>query len=230
MMHTNLTLRQRWENGDEDVLNLAAWCPQTTALGPGLRAVIWLQGCRLRCPGCVSPGYQPVKAASLVTVEDLAALIANQQAIDGVTFSGGEPMLQAAGLARLVALVKAERPQLSFIAYTGFRLADLQQGPLSFNTARFIHHLDVLIDGPYIQALDNGSHGLKGSANQTVHHLSPRLQGFDFEHLPRQPEIYIRNGQIMFVGIPANGFTACLDQAIGQVQQMGSRLVQDVRA
>jgi len=229
-MQTNLTLRQRWENGDEDVLNLAAWCPQTTALGPGLRAVIWLQGCHLRCAGCVSPGYQPVKAASLVTVKDLAALIANQQAINGVTFSGGEPMLQAAGLARLAALLKAERPQLNFIAYTGYSLADLRQGPQAEIFEGLLQHLDVLIDGPYLQALDNGSHGLKGSANQVVHHLSPRLQGFDFERLPRQPEIYIRNGQIMFVGIPAQGFCAGLEQAIGQMQQMGNRLVQDVRA
>ena len=229
-MQNTSNLLERWENGDEDVLNLAAWCPQTTALGPSLRAVIWLQGCRLRCPGCVSPGYQPVKAASLVTVEDLAALIANQQAIDGVTFSGGEPMLQAAGLARLVALVKTERPQLNFIAYTGFRLADVQHGPLAEAITNLLQNLDVLIDGPYIQSLDNGYRGLKGSANQVVHHLSPRLQGFDFEHLPRQPEIHIQNGQILFVGIPVKGFSCGFKQAVNQARQMEHRLVQDVRA
>ena len=74
-MQNTENLLERWKMGDPTVLNLADFCPQTEALGPGKRAVIWVQGCALRCPGCVSPSYRPFTPASLIEAGDLAARI-----------------------------------------------------------------------------------------------------------------------------------------------------------
>ena len=48
-----------------EALNVAAVCQATRALGPGLRAVVWVQGCPCRCPGCVAPDWMALKPARL---------------------------------------------------------------------------------------------------------------------------------------------------------------------
>ena len=75
--------------------NLAAFQSQTRALGPGVRAAIWVQGCQLRCRGCIAPDWIPQTEAQLVPVAHLAERILQIPALQGLTISGGEPMLQA---------------------------------------------------------------------------------------------------------------------------------------
>src|SRR2546429_8298948 len=92
-----------WTSGGLPLLNVADTCIGTRALGPGLRSVVWVQGCRLRCPGCMTPDALSMEQARLVAPEALAEeLFADHRRITGLTLSGGEPMLQAAGLAALV--------------------------------------------------------------------------------------------------------------------------------
>src|SRR5512146_912679 len=83
------------------VLNVAAICPTTRALGPGVRAVVWVQGCAFHCPGCIAPDWIPIRPARLVKPEALAEELLADPEVTGLTFSGGEPMLQASALARL---------------------------------------------------------------------------------------------------------------------------------
>lgn len=230
IMQNKLTLLQRWEKGDPDILNIAAFCPATEALGPGKRAVIWVQGCSFRCPGCVSPSYRPFTPAALIEAGDLTARILQIANLDGITISGGEPLHQAMGLVKLIDGIKEHRPDLTFLSYTGFRLEDLLQMPGFPGASEYLARLDCLIDGPYIRSLDDGLTGLKGSRNQTVHHFTPRLKDFPFEDVIRQPEIRIQDHELLFIGIPTRRLTETLDDAMRMVRNTDHKLVQDVRA
>jgi anaerobic ribonucleoside-triphosphate reductase activating protein len=199
-----------WAAGGLPLLNIAHICSATKALGPGLRAVVWVQGCCFRCSGCIAPEWIPYRIANLVSPEFLAEKLLANPAIEGLTFSGGEPMLQAAGLAMLAQIARKKR-DISIICYTGFTLEQLQQNPPGPGVSGLLSEVDVLIDGLYIAAL-NDNRGLRGSVNQRVHFLSDRLKGFDFENCPRTMEIHISGGEALLVGIPSKaGLTAFLN-------------------
>jgi anaerobic ribonucleoside-triphosphate reductase activating protein len=114
---------QEWPDQPEKLI-LFRLSMKCTVLGPGTRAVLWVQGCPFTCPGCVVPESLPFSDGMTYRVEALADLIVANQDIDGVTFSGGEPMSQAAGLCHLIDRVRAVR-DLSFMSYSGFTLENL---------------------------------------------------------------------------------------------------------
>ena len=229
-MQNTENLLERWKMGDPTVLNLADFYPQTEALGPGKRAVIWVQGCALRCPGCVSPSYRPFHPASLIETGDLAARILQNPDIDGLTISGGEPVNQCIGLTQVIDLLLAQRPELTVLSFSGYTLEELQQNPGIPGIAAYLTRLDCLIDGPYLQALDNGLTGLCGSSNQKIHYLTPRLSGYQLDQADRRTEIYIRDENLVFVGIPSRQFLTAIEMAMRAVHHIPQKLVQDVRA
>ncbi len=83
------------------LLNVAEICPATRTLGPDQRFVIWVQGCCFNCRGCVSPDWIPQKQAILIDPVRLADYIVSIPGTEGLTVSGGEPMLQAGALSEL---------------------------------------------------------------------------------------------------------------------------------
>ena len=182
------------------ILNLWNTCSEgTKALGPGLRYVIWTQGCLRRCPGCISPESQPIKPKLVVEVEFLADDIAKNGKLSGITISGGEPFLQAASLSKLIQLVKQKRPELNAIVFTGF-----YKDELKWNDAENLLELaDVLIDGPFCleQISDKG---LRGSLNQKFHFLTDALKGCreELENAPRKMEVYVEENELVTIGIP----------------------------
>jgi anaerobic ribonucleoside-triphosphate reductase activating protein len=96
--------------------------------GPGERAVVWFQGCTLGCPGCWNPDTHDSFGGEDVNALDLAKWIAGIDGIEGVTFSGGEPMEQAEVLWQIMRIVNPIRPQLSFGMYTGYTQKELEAG------------------------------------------------------------------------------------------------------
>lgn len=228
-MSKNPILQERWERGDPAVLNIAAFCPETEFLGPGKRAVVWVQGCARNCPGCFAPSYQPFQQATLVDAEGLAALILANPNISGVTFSGGEPVNQAQGLVRVIDILHKKRPNLTFISYTGFLLSELQKKPPFPFVSDYLSRLDVLIDGAYIKELDDGRTGLKGSRNQTVHHFTERLRHFDFDHHPRRSEVRVKDQEILLIGVPSSNFRNAIENVVLNLQDVNHTLVLDVR-
>jgi anaerobic ribonucleoside-triphosphate reductase activating protein len=181
------------------VLNIAAIAARTRALGPGTRAAIWVQGCPLNCPGCLAPNWIPFVRATQLTAEEVLEKL-DLHSITGMTFSGGEPMEQAAGLAALIRLARQEK-DLDLICFTGYRYERLLKNPPNSGVSELLTEVDVLIDGPFVQAL-NDSVGLRGSSNQRVIHLTSKLKGHDFESHRREVEITITNGELAFIGIP----------------------------
>lgn len=91
--------------------------------------------------------------------------------LEGVTFLGGEPFLQAQGLAEIAR--GAREIGLSVMTFTGYTLTELGELALP-GTEQFLHHIDVLIDGPYLADQPETRRNWVGSANQGFHYLTPR--------------------------------------------------------
>lgn len=180
-----------------DTIRLAAFEPRSTVAGPGDRAVVWVAGCLRRCPGCIKPEYLSFDAGHDVSVAELTDRILKIDALDGVTYSGGEPFEQAAPLAELSRRLKDRG--LSVAAYSGYRLDALMA------SARFVpllQQLDLLIDGEYRQELP-GPYRWRGSANQQVHALTARCQATAPAEEPvREIQVSLNGDGLRLTGFP----------------------------
>jgi anaerobic ribonucleoside-triphosphate reductase activating protein len=198
------------------LLNVAEICPATRTLGPGQRFVIWVQGCCFNCRGCVSPDWIPQQQATLVDPKQLAAYLLSAPDLDGLTISGGEPMLQAVALSELLIDLR-QKCDLSIICYSGFTL-ELLKAKLDPAIDRVLSLLDVLIDGQYLPEL-NDNQGWRGSSNQVVHFLSSRhlADASLFTERKRDVEIHMRDESALMVGVPPLHFSTNFKQAIDQL-------------
>jgi anaerobic ribonucleoside-triphosphate reductase activating protein len=133
--------------------------------GPGLRYALFTQGCPRSCPGCHNPQTQPLEGGEETTVEAILAEIDADPLLDGVTFSGGEPFLQAAALAELAREIK--KRNLNLAAYTGYLWEELTEANDPAWNA-LLAELDVVIDGPFVQALRSWTLKFAGSSNQRL--------------------------------------------------------------
>ncbi|RMI31081.1 4Fe-4S single cluster domain-containing protein [Streptomyces triticirhizae] len=186
-------------------------------LGPGWRAVIWVQGCPLRCRGCLAEETLPFSGGELRPVAELADWLAELPDIEGVTLSGGEPFGQAGALAELLDAARARRPGLSAMAYSGFRLEALRRGTLAQRA--LLDRLDLLVDGPYVEAR-HGDLLWRGSDNQRLLPLSDRYADIA-ERADTSAGIEVSvgaGGTFSWAGVPtAPGFRAGLENRLGQL-------------
>lgn len=100
------------------------------------------------------------------------SIVESSSDIEGLTISGGEPFGQAAAVTALIAQVRDQVPEISALAYTGFRLEWLRRRGTAAHR-ELLRVLDVLIDGPYRESMHQPLRW-RGSANQRIHCLSPR--------------------------------------------------------
>jgi anaerobic ribonucleoside-triphosphate reductase activating protein len=176
--------------------------------------VLWVQGCPLRCPGCVAPETLPFEGGEEVDVEAIARELAEDLGIEGVTFSGGEPMAQAPALCRLIDRVRAAR-DLSFLSYTGFTLEALRRSGTAAQRA-LLDRLDVLIDGPFLHERQTDLRW-RGSDNQRVHFLTPRHRHLAASAEERGAWIEFEvsaDGAVHWMGIPTPGFREAIPEAL----------------
>jgi len=87
-------------------LNIAGYIKSSRANGPGNRSVIFFQGCPFHCYGCFNEHLQPVEEKQLISPEDLLMEISENNRIEGITVSGGEPFLQPEALFELFKTAK----------------------------------------------------------------------------------------------------------------------------
>jgi anaerobic ribonucleoside-triphosphate reductase activating protein len=170
---------------------------RSRANGPGSRFVMWFQGCSLGCPGCFNPGTHAPTSQDRRPVDVLVdEILAQGQAIEGITLSGGEPFEQPDAALALVSAVRA-RSELSILIFSGYTIEEIRampQGPA------VLAHVDVLVDGRY-QARQRLGRGLRGSANQRIHLLSERYGVADVEATP-EAEIRIdAQGRVVLTGV-----------------------------
>lgn len=208
-------------------LNIAAVCSKTTMLGPGIRAAVWVQGCPFHCQGCIAPNWIPQVINQLISPAVLAEQLLENPDVTGITFSGGEPMLQAEGLAETARLMRLKR-NISIICFSGFKYEILQKRPPNPGVKSLLQEIDILIDGQYVQE-KNDDRGLRGSSNQKVIYLTNRLQGISLENFPRRSEILLTDGQAMMVGVPPSQLGSAFSRAIIQIESKNFRLVNHER-
>ena len=155
-------------------LNVASRLPCTEAEGPGRRAALWAQGCNKRCRGCCNPGYLQLVERELVSTSSVLDWLANAHHVhdlEGVTFLGGEPMLQAQGLA--VVAQGAQSLGLSVMVFSGYTKTELDAMQLP-GVDQLLRYTDVVVDGPYEASLPEISRRWVGSTNQQFHYLTER--------------------------------------------------------
>ena len=142
-----------------------------TALGPGERIAIWVAGCSRRCPYCANPELWSRHDEQKIEPARLAEYIngMRDKKIDGITITGGEPFDQAEALVELINELQFKTEILSF---SGYRIEELRGNP---EQDRLLKLIDVLIDGEYINRLNDGKAVLRGSTNQRIHYLNKRV-------------------------------------------------------
>jgi len=157
-------------------LRLAAFLPRSRVNGPGLRAVVWVQGCKLLCPGCFNPDFLPLDGGTLHEPAAVAEWVLASHEAEGVTFSGGEPFLQGAALAEVARIVRTAGK--SVVIFSGYEWEDLRDSPDPSRRV-LLARTDTLIAGPYRRE-EPSAHPYLASANQQLVHLTSRYRDEDF--------------------------------------------------
>lgn len=187
-------------------LNLAQIRDCTEAEGPGKRFAIWCQGCARNCKGCCNPHMQAFTAKQVVDTEDLKALILQskkQNGIEGVTFIGGEPMLQAEGFADIAKW--SHENDLTVLTFTGYLYQELQDMHNPHVDA-LLSNMDLLVDGPFVESLLDKERDWIGSSNQKLHFLTDRyMPGIEKANGARRVESIITKDTIRMNGWPTKG-------------------------
>jgi anaerobic ribonucleoside-triphosphate reductase activating protein len=179
------------------LLRVHRFLPHSRANGPGARAVLWLQGCSLGCPGCYNPATHPPGGGDIVPIEDLfARLVALGDGIEGLTVSGGEPLQQRTALLALLQQMRRATP-LSVLVFTGFTWEEVGRFP---EAGELLACTDVLIAGRY-EVGRRLARGLVGSANKTVHFLTDRYTTADLEAVPLAEVLISAEGEVVLSGI-----------------------------
>ena len=178
---------------------------QCNVLGPGERTVVWVHGCCFHCKGCIADSYKHGPYQE-VTPEEMADwYCGNGKRTEGITISGGEPFLQAASLVKMLRIIR-QRREIGVIVYTGFLYEKLLARAQTDEAVReFLGEIDLLIDGPYIEEMDENRMAV-GSENQRILLLTDRYQNVAEEYYgkkARQVEIRLFDGKGMLVGVPS---------------------------
>lgn len=191
-----------------DVLYIRSLIFPVHTLGPGERAGLWLTGCPRRCLGCTSPELWTQSESDAVDVsiirDTLMHIKKARNAPLRLTVSGGEPLLQARTLLVLFEMLRQETP-IEVLLYTGYTRAEIEHGAAGNEAAKLLHQIDVLIDGPFVEALNDGL-PMRGSSNQTIHYLSSTVNPLEWDAYLRQGRHVEANvlasEHVIFIGIP----------------------------
>ena len=200
-------------------IQVAAYLPRSRANGPGLRSVLWVQGCPLRCVGCFNPDLLCFEGGHSEAVAAVADRMLSDAETEGVSFSGGEPFAQAAPLAELAERIRAAGKGV--LIFTGCTAAVLA-ARTDAGTRRLLAAADLLVAGPYRRELPS-RHPLLASANQELVFLTERYRDADLG--PRRSEIRIgAGGELTLTGFPRNACAVPRPASLRPVQsRMGGR-------
>ena len=146
--------------------------------GPGLRAVVWTQGCPNHCKGCQNPETWDFNAGVLVDIEEVKDKLRSLKGQSGLTFCGGEPFVQPEACYELAKFAKEELGWnvWSFSGFTYEKIKeygnakadDEKQARKNQATLDFLNILDALIDGPFILEQRDLTLKFRGSSNQRI--------------------------------------------------------------
>lgn len=136
--------------------------------GPGLRMVIWTQGCIHNCKDCHNPQTHGLYDGYEIDTKEIINNMKTLRLQKGITLSGGEPFLQPEALEEICRA--ANKNGLDVWAYTGFTFEQLldKNNPLYFKNLKLLKQVDVLVDGKFISEKKDISLRFRGSSNQRI--------------------------------------------------------------
>lgn len=152
-------------------IRLAGITEESIVDGPGLRLVVFTQGCPHQCRGCHNPDTHDVNGGYQTDIEGLfryiTVIAARNKLLRGVTFSGGEPFLQAAPLSYLAKQLKSLG--LDIVSYSGFTFEQLAAMAVKRkDIGQLLKQTDILIDGLYSDVERDLGLAFRGSRNQRL--------------------------------------------------------------
>lgn len=165
-------IRLAWTIDENTNEKVPAITTDTFSNGPGVRAVVWTQGCIHNCKGCHNPETHDPLGGTWVSIDDIVRTVKSNKLLTGVTFSGGDPFMQAGKMARLAERLKAEGYDI--MVYTGYtyeRLIKEQNEDNHF--LDLLKAADTLVDGPFVESLKDTRLLFRGSSNQRI--LDPKM-------------------------------------------------------
>lgn len=124
--------------------------------GPGIRTVLYLQGCDLRCDGCHNPSTWDIENGKKVEIDILVKELLNKSLTKKITISGGEPLLQASSVIKLTKLLKSNN--FNIVLYTGHELEEVP--------GELLNYLDYIKVGRYDKNNRSTTVDFIGSTNQ----------------------------------------------------------------
>ena len=157
-----------------ELLRIIGIYPETISDGYGLRYAIYFAGCAHRCPGCHNPESHDPRRGEPLTVEraeTICAAIAANPILDGVTLSGGDPLLQPEAMAAFLRLVKERTGDDCFVIRVceeGSVMLTLEECLADPARRECLRWIDTLVDGRYVEALRDLSLDFRGSSNQRI--------------------------------------------------------------
>lgn len=136
--------------------------------GPGLRMVVWTQGCPHQCPGCHNPQTHDLSGGFEMSTETIISQMKDSRLQKGITLSGGEPFLQAKALLPIAKEAKAIG--FDVWSYTGFRFEELlNEKKVGYqDRIALLQNVDVLVDGRFVERLKSHDLLFRGSSNQRI--------------------------------------------------------------
>ena len=166
------------------------------ANGPGLRNVVWFQGCTLNCRGCFNPQTHHRNGGESVPIAHVYNKLM-ETACDGISISGGEPFQQPEALLALLQMIR-ENSTASILVFSGYPYVFLKRDPL-FTAC--LDHIDALICGPYRDDLPPAYERFCSSSNQELILLTGRYTTEDFANLPIGEYFIEPDGELFISGI-----------------------------
>jgi anaerobic ribonucleoside-triphosphate reductase activating protein len=155
-------------------LRLAGILLESVVDGPGVRFVVFAQGCIHNCQGCHNKATWDLHGGEVTTVKEVIKKIKKRSKyIRGLTLSGGEPFLQAEEMAQLA--WAARKLDLDIVTYTGYVYEELLRLELP-GSKELLEATDILVDGPFIVAQKDISLQYRGSSNQRIFDLSNKRE------------------------------------------------------
>jgi anaerobic ribonucleoside-triphosphate reductase activating protein len=156
-------------------IKIAGIVEESIVDGPGIRFVVFTQGCRHNCPGCHNPHTHSFEEGSLIDVDDIINKMRSNPLLDGITLSGGEPFEQAKALGVLSAKVKALG--YNVMTYTGYTYEYITQNKARIDGwDKLLSLTDVLVDGKFELAKKNLLLKFRGSENQRIINVEQSLR------------------------------------------------------
>ena len=176
-------------------MNIRGYC-LSKVNGPGLRFVLWTQGCSKGCSECFNPETWSNAIYKELSPIQIFELIKNFE-VDGITISGGDPLEQENELLELLMLLSSIRLSKGVILFSGFTRAEISSNIIR---EKCLSYIDVLIDGRYEKNL-KVDFSLRGSSNQEFYFFSDKISS-DELCFDQEIEISALEGDIMMTGFP----------------------------